>query len=91
MARYNTLKSHAAADTVKWVIIFLLMVGVIGAVVTLFVMLDRQTTVTEIGAEQYIIGGLDEVDILVSDQLPSPQLSACLAQAGVRVIVPQNK
>lgn len=60
MSRYNTLKSHAAADTVKWVIIFLLMVGVIGAVVTLFVMLDRQTTVTEIGAEQYMIGGLDE-------------------------------
>ena len=60
MSRYNTLKSHAAADTVKWVIIFLLMVGVIGAVVTLFVMLDRQTTVTEIGAEQYMVGGLDE-------------------------------
>ena len=39
----------------------------------------------------YRIGGLDEVDILVSDQLPSPQLTACLAQAGVRVIVPQNK
>ena len=39
----------------------------------------------------YRIGGLDEVDILVSDQLPAPQLSSCLAQAGVRVIVPQNK
>ena len=59
MARY-TLKKHAATDTVKWVIIFLLMIGVIGAIVTLFVMLDRNTTVTEIGAEQYIIGGLDD-------------------------------
>lgn len=59
MARY-TLKKHAAADTIKWVIIFLLMIGVIGAIVTLFVMLDRQTTVTEIGAEQYIISGLDD-------------------------------
>lgn len=59
MARY-TLKKHAAADTVKWVIIFLLMIGVIGAIVTLFVILDRNTTVTEIGAEQYIIGGLDD-------------------------------
>ena len=59
MARY-TLKKHAAADTINWVIIFLLMIGVIGAVVTLFVMLDRNTTVTEIGAEQYIIGGLDD-------------------------------
>ena len=26
----------------------------------MFVMLDRNTTVTEIGAEQYIIGGLDD-------------------------------
>lgn len=58
MARYS-LKKHAVADTIKWVIIFLLMIGVISAVVTLFVMLDRQTTVTEIGAEQYIVGGLD--------------------------------
>ena len=33
MARY-TLKKHAAADTIKWVIIFLLMIGVIGAVVS---------------------------------------------------------
>ena len=54
MARY-TLKKHAAADTVKWVIIFLIAIGLIGAVVTLFVMLDRQTTVTEIGGEAYTL------------------------------------
>lgn len=59
MARY-TLKKHAAADTIKWVIIFLLMIGVIGAVVTLFVMLNRQTTVTQIGPEAYTIATLDE-------------------------------
>lgn len=59
MARY-TLKKHAAADTVKWVIIFLIAIGLIGAVVTLFVMLDRQTTVTEIGVEAYTIATLDE-------------------------------
>ena len=56
----SALSRHKAADTVKWVIIFLLMIGVIGAIVTLYVMLDRQTTVTEIGAEQYTIGGLDD-------------------------------
>lgn len=56
----SELSRHKAADTVKWVIIFLIAIGLIGAVVTLFVMLDRQTTVTEIGAEQYIIGGLDD-------------------------------
>ena len=54
------LKRHKISDTIKWVIIFLLMIGVIGAVVTLFVMLDRQTTVTEIGGEAYTIATLDE-------------------------------
>ena len=54
------LRKHKTADAVKWVVVFLLVIGLIGAVVTLFVMLDRNTTVTEIGAEQYIIGGLDD-------------------------------
>ena len=44
----------------KWVIVFLLVIGLIGAVVTLFVMLDRQTTVTQIGAEAYTIAALDD-------------------------------
>ena len=59
MAYSNSLRKHKAADAVKWVIVFLLVIGLIGAVITLFVMLDRQTTVTEIGAEAYIIGTLD--------------------------------
>ena len=54
------LRKHKTADAVKWVVVFLLVIGLIGAVITLFVMLDRQTTVTEIGAEQYMIGGLDD-------------------------------
>lgn len=54
------LKRHKISDTIKWVIIFLLMTGVIGAVITLFVMLDRQTTVTEIGPEAYTVATLDE-------------------------------
>ena len=56
----NALQKHKAADAIKWVVIFLIAIGLIGAVVTLFVMLDRQTTVTEIGAEAYMIGVLDE-------------------------------
>ena len=44
----------------KWVIIFLLVIGIIGAVVALFVQMDRQTTVTELGPEAYMIGALDE-------------------------------
>ncbi len=54
------LRKHKTADAVKWVVVFLLVIGLIGAVVTLFVMLDRQTTVTQIGAEAYTIAALDD-------------------------------
>lgn len=56
----NELTRHKRSDTVKWVIIFLLVIGIIGAVVALFVQMDRQTTVTELGPEAYMIGALDE-------------------------------
>lgn len=56
----NALQKHKAADAIKWVVIFLIAIGLIGAVITLFVMLDRQTTVTEIGAEAYTIATLDD-------------------------------
>lgn len=54
------LRKHKTADAVKWVVVFLLVIGLIGAVITLFVMLDRQTTVTEIGTEAYTIAALDD-------------------------------
>ena len=54
------LRKHKTADAVKWVVVFLLVIGLIGAVVTLFVMLNRQTTVTQIGPEAYTIATLDE-------------------------------
>ena len=54
------LRKHKASDMVKWVIIFLIAIGLIGAVITLVIRLDRQTTVTEIGAELYTIAALDE-------------------------------
>ena len=54
------LRKHKTADAVKWVVVFLLVIGLIGAVVTLFAMLDRQTTVTQIGAEAYTIAALDD-------------------------------
>ena len=59
MANYE-LKRHKTSDMIKWVIVFLLIIGLIATTVTLFVKLDRQTTVTEIGAEAYIIGTLDD-------------------------------
>lgn len=59
MSNYE-LRKHKASDMVKWVIIFLISIGLIGAVITLFVLLDRQTTVTEIGPEAYTIATLNE-------------------------------
>lgn len=56
----SALKKHKTADTVKWIIVFLLIIGLAATTVTLFVKLDRQTTVTEIGAEAYMIGTLDD-------------------------------
>lgn len=59
MSNYE-LRKHKASDMIKWVIIFLIAIGLSGAVITLFILLDRQTTVTEIGAEAYTIAALDE-------------------------------
>ena len=56
----SALSKHKASDMVKWVITFLLLLGLIATTVTLFVKLDRQTTVTEIGVEAYMIGELDD-------------------------------
>ena len=55
----NELKRHKTSDKIKWIIAFLLILRLIATTVTLFVKLDRQTTVTEIGAEAYMIGTLD--------------------------------
>ena len=56
----NELQKHKRSDTVKWVVIFLLVIAVIGAVIGLFIKLDRQTTTTTIGGEAYGIGLIDE-------------------------------
>ena len=56
----NALQKHKTADKIKWIIVFLLLIGLIATTATLFVKLDRQTTVTQIGAEAYIIGTLGE-------------------------------
>lgn len=56
----NSLQKHKTADAVKWVIVFVLLLGVIASVVTLFIQVDRNTTVTQIGAEAYKIAALDD-------------------------------
>ena len=59
MANYE-LKRHKTSDMIKWVIVFLLIIGLIASTVMLFIKLDRQTTVTQIGAEAYTIATLGE-------------------------------
>lgn len=56
----NSLSRHKKSDMIKWVVIFVLTFALIGAVIGLFVKLDRQTTTTTIGGEAYSIGTLDE-------------------------------
>ena len=56
----NSLQRHKTADAVKWVVTFVLLLGVIASVVTLFIQVDRNTTVTQIGAEAYKIAALDD-------------------------------
>ena len=55
----NELYQHKRSDTVKWVIVFLLVFALVGAVAALFVQVDRRTTTTVLGAEAYTIGALD--------------------------------
>lgn len=56
----NELYQHKRSDTVKWIIVFLLVFALVGAVAALFVQVDRRTTTTVLGAEAYTIGALDE-------------------------------
>lgn len=61
MANTNKeLRRHKVADTIKWIIAFLLIFAAIAAIAVMMVKLDRQTTVTKIGAEMYSIGGIAE-------------------------------
>ena len=55
----NELQRHKTADAVKWVVIFLIAIGLLGCVIALFVKLDRQTTTTTLGGEAYEIGLLN--------------------------------
>ena len=56
----NSLQRHKTADAVKWFVTFVLLLGVIASVMTLFIQVDRNTTVTQIGAEAYKIAALDD-------------------------------
>lgn len=56
----NTLRAHKRADLIKWIVIFVVVLGLIGAVIGLAIKLDRQTTIETLGGEAYSIGLIDE-------------------------------
>lgn len=56
----SSFSQHKRSDAVKWVITLIVGLLVIGAIVGLFIKLDRQTTTTTIGGEAYSIGTIDE-------------------------------
>lgn len=56
----NSLKQHKRSDLIKWIIAFVLIALLIGAVIFMGVMLNRQITTKTLGASAYAIGTLDE-------------------------------
>lgn len=54
----NALQKHKKGDKIKWVITFLVGIGLITSVAALTVKLNRQTTTTTIGGEAYSIGAI---------------------------------
>lgn len=52
------LKKHIFGDKVKWILTLVVGLALIGAVIGLFVKLDRQTSTTSVGGEAYSIGAI---------------------------------
>ncbi|MCM1043270.1 MAG: hypothetical protein NC350_03560 [Corallococcus sp.] len=60
MANRNSLRQHRRSDTVKWVIVSIVLVLLIGAVTVMGIALNKQITTRTLGASAYSIGSLDE-------------------------------
>lgn len=67
MKTRNSLQQHKRSDTVKWVIVFVLVALLISAVTVMGVMLNRQITTKTLGVTAYAIGSLDEDGEYVKD------------------------
>lgn len=58
------LRSHIKSDTIKWIVVGVILVALIAAVIGLAVKLNRRTTDERLGAEAYSIGTItDEGEI----------------------------
>ncbi len=63
----SNLRKHTKADRVKWIIVTVVLIAIIGALATFGIKLSRQTTTTTIGGERYEIGCLSEVGAETDD------------------------
>lgn len=54
------MKVATKQDKVRWIVTGVMLLALLACVVSLFVMLDRQTSTTVIGSESYRIGTVDE-------------------------------
>ena len=86
----SELKRHKAADAVKWVIVFVLLLGAIAAIAMLAVKLNRQTTVDRIGPEAYSIGALDENGEVVKDADASIVTNKVFTVDGLKVTLDEE-
>lgn len=66
MANYS-LRQHKRGDMVKWIIAFVLIALLIGAVACMGVALNKQITTSKVSSLAYKIGGLDENGAYVKD------------------------
>jgi len=55
----TSLKRHQRADTVKWIIVFVLVAALVAGLAVVFVKMDRQTTTASLRSTAYSIGTLD--------------------------------
>lgn len=55
----TSLRRHQKADTIKWIVVFVLVAALIAGLAVVFVKLDRQTTTASLRSTAYSIGTLD--------------------------------
>ncbi len=82
MARYNVANGKKG-DKVKWIVTFLVGIGLVASVVALTVKLNRQTTTTIIGGEAYSIGAIGD-DGLYSETDTSIYMRKAISTNGLK-------
>lgn len=63
----NELQVHKRSDLVKWIVVSVILVLLIGAVTIMGIALNKQITTRTLGASAYAIGTLDEQGVFGKD------------------------